>query len=413
MKKIIIIFCVLFTQIAHAQLGGGGGGFFNGVPIALGPGGANQGTQRFKLADEDANAAHVIGQASQTAVVNNILTAVAGTAATDALAYNSGTTTIVSTGTGGTFIFEGSNDNINFEAMPIKRSGLSTGSITTSAITASASQFTYEYSIKYRYIRCRIVTAITGGSIQAFTRLSLTPFAPDVVRVGNSIAADMNVTVGGVVNTTASNAIPISVIDVASAAITTTANTTAITPASGKSFQVLINVTAVSGTTPINRTLIEQSLDGGTTWRTLYEFPQITTAGAYYSPRLPLTGNRIRYNQTILGTTPSFTRSIARIQSNDDVNLVYQTESPSQSATIITGGTAQVLMVGNPARQGFEIQNKSAGDIFFRIGGVASATNGYKLGAGGSYSSPAARVSTLPISVFGATTGQLIEFNEY
>jgi hypothetical protein len=413
MKKLIIIFCVIFTQIAQAQLGGGGGGFFNGVPIALGPGGANQGTQRFKLADEDANAAHVIGQAAQTAVINNILTLVAGTAATDALAYNSGTTTIVSTGTGGTFIFEGSNDNINFEAMPIKRSGLTTGSINTGTITASASTFTYEYSIKYRYIRCRIVTTITGGSIQAFTRLSLTPFAPDVVRVGNSIAADMNITVGGVVNTTASNAIPLSVIDVASAAITTTANTTAITPASGKSFQVLINVIAVSGTAPINRTLIEQSLDGGTTWRTLYEFPQITTAGAYYSPRLPLTGNRIRYNQTIGGTTPSFTRSITRVQSNDDVNLVYQTESGVANGTITTGGASQLLAVQNPARQKFVIRNNSTASLWFNYTNAAGIDLGFELKIGESYTEPAGVCDTGILTIWGATTGQKFSFKQY
>lgn len=107
-----------------------------------------------------------------------------------------------------------------------------------------------------------------------------------------------------------------SVADVASAALTTTTTVTAITPGFGISYQVNIPVTAVTGTTPTLDVRIEESDDGGTNWFTVYDFPRITATGIYRSPFLPVTGNRVRYVQTVGGTTPSFTRSINRLQSN-------------------------------------------------------------------------------------------------
>lgn len=107
-----------------------------------------------------------------------------------------------------------------------------------------------------------------------------------------------------------------SVADVASAALTSTATVAAITPGFGISYQVNIPVTAVTGTNPTMDVRIEESDDGGTNWFTVYDFPRITATGIYRSPFLPTTGNRVRYVQTVGGTTPSFTRAINRLQSN-------------------------------------------------------------------------------------------------
>lgn len=117
-------------------------------------------------------------------------------------------------------------------------------------------------------------------------------------------------------------AIPASpaVLDIASGAITTSATTGTIAPTSGCSYQCLIFVSAVAGTLPTYDVNIEESDDGGTSWFVVYSFPRITTTGQYRSPKLPLRGNRIRYVQTVGGTTPSFTRSLIRMQSNDSVS---------------------------------------------------------------------------------------------
>lgn len=110
-------------------------------------------------------------------------------------------------------------------------------------------------------------------------------------------------------------AFPGLIVDVASAALTTTTTTSAIVPTSGQSYQVNIPVTSVTGSSPTLDVTIEESDDGGTNWFRVYDFPRITAAGMYRSPVIPLTGNRIRYVQTVTGSTPSFTRTINRLQS--------------------------------------------------------------------------------------------------
>lgn len=100
--------------------------------------------------------------------------------------------------------------------------------------------------------------------------------------------------------------------DITSAAITTSSTTSSISNSLGNSFQVTIPVTAVTGTNPTMDVTIEESMDGGTNWVTLYQFQRIIATGSYNSPILRATGRNIRYVQTIGGATPSFTRAVFR-----------------------------------------------------------------------------------------------------
>ena len=100
--------------------------------------------------------------------------------------------------------------------------------------------------------------------------------------------------------------------DLASAALTASANSATISNALGNGFQVNVNVTAVAGTTPTLDVRVEESFDGGTNWVTLYEMQRITAIGNYNTPILRASGRHIRYVQTVGGTTPSFTRSVLR-----------------------------------------------------------------------------------------------------
>ena len=124
--------------------------------------------------------------------------------------------------------------------------------------------------------------------------------------------------------TSANLGIPGTVADVASAALTTSATVAAITPTFGASYEVCIPVTVVSGTLPTLDVGIEESDDSGTNWFRVFDFPRITATGIYRSPKLPLTGNRIRYVQTVGGTTPSFTRAVNRLQCSDMADPVRQ-----------------------------------------------------------------------------------------
>lgn len=139
------------------------------------------------------------------------------------------------------------------------------------------------------------------------------------VQVSNTpsvtIASGTVTTVTTVSTLTAGNLnFPQLIADVASAALTTTTTTTATTPTFGTEYQVNIPVTAVTGTTPTLDVVVQESDDTGTNWFDVYHFPRITATGMYRSPKLALKGNRIRYVQTVAGTTPSFTRAINRLQ---------------------------------------------------------------------------------------------------
>lgn len=139
-----------------------------------------------------ASADFVTGQATQTATVNNILTATAGTASTDVSGYNSFSCQLVSTGTAGAFIFECSNDNVNFQTIAVTRPD--TGTLISGNIVPTASQIIYVGAINFRYMRLRIATTVTGGSIQAFLRLSTNQFTLSFYNVVNSTAANLLMT---------------------------------------------------------------------------------------------------------------------------------------------------------------------------------------------------------------------------
>jgi hypothetical protein len=149
-------------------------------------------------------------------------------------------------------------------------------------------------------------------------------------------------TVSAVTSSTA--AAPGIVVDVASAALTTTTTTAAATPAS-ISYSVNIPVTVVSGTNPTLDIQVQESLDSGTNWIAVYDFPRITATGSYNSPPLKLTGNRTRYVQTVGGTTPSFTRAINRLQSTQPTGINRQLIDRTVSLTTLNS-TTPTLQVG-------------------------------------------------------------------
>lgn len=144
------------------------------------------------------------GAAAQTAVVNNILESAAGAAGTSVDSFRAASVQVVSTGTGGTFIFEQSNDGTNWVALPVFNAALLTGAPIAAAITATASSIIYTFPVRCRFVRLRIATLITGGSIQAFSRFSTDPYAPAISTMAQPTAANLQATVAGTVTVGAS-----------------------------------------------------------------------------------------------------------------------------------------------------------------------------------------------------------------
>jgi hypothetical protein len=203
-------------------------------------------------------------------------------------------------------------------------------------------------------------TAPASSTTWTMSFLSIEKFANMPVYIqGNRAQGAMNplpvtqsgtVTVSGTVTSnigtgtlTAANLnFPGIIADVTSAALTSTTTTSAFTPTFGTCYSVNIPVTAVSGTTPTLDVSVEESDDSGTNWIKVYDFPRITAAGMYRSPIMRLTGNRVRYVQTVGGTSPSFTRSVNRQQASTNNEAVRQLIDRTIVLTTLNSTTASI-----------------------------------------------------------------------
>lgn len=84
--------------------------------------------------------------------------------------------------TSGQVIFEGSNDNVTFFPMPVFDEKAGDGLPIRTAITIAAStNYLFTGKINTIYIRCRISSAFTGGTISAVTRFIQTDLLPALV----------------------------------------------------------------------------------------------------------------------------------------------------------------------------------------------------------------------------------------
>lgn len=268
---------------------------------------------------------------------------------------NTGTVTLAA----GTFVFECSIDSTNgtdgtWFGIQAVRSNANTveTSIALSGIAASAwYASSWEASVNgYSWFRIRCTVAVTVNAIATWTiqRWSYATEPIPAAQISGTQPVSWTVTAtvsNATVASVASSqwAIPWIIQDVASAAITTTTTTATITPTFGISYSVAIPVTLVSGTNPTMDVVVEESHNSGTNWESVYQFPIITTTGYYVSPPLKLNGNRVRYVQTIWGTTPSFTRSIQRLQSSHITPVYRQLIDRSIVATTLNSTTVNFL----------------------------------------------------------------------
>ncbi len=101
---------------------------------------------------------------------------------------------------------------------------------------------------------------------------------------------------------------------VASAARTTSGNSGAIACEKGLQLNLLVEVTAGSGTTPTLDFSVEWSMDGTNfgTAQTAETFTQITAATVRRFQQFPVRAPFFRIVWTIGGTTPSFTFQVSR-----------------------------------------------------------------------------------------------------
>jgi hypothetical protein len=271
----------------------------------------------------------ITGASGQTLANNNALLAVAGTGSTDASGFRSCFVQVVSTATAGNYTFECSANGTNFVFMPVVALNSTNGAVITAAITATASSLVYAFPISARFIRLRISSSLTGGSIQCFTRLSAAPYQPLSLAVAQSAAANLLVTASiaasqtlatvSAVNSAALSATQVA--DIASSAITTTQTSANIATTATQAASFGVFVSAISGAGAAMDVQVQETMNG-TEFYTIYTFERITAIGQYYSPAIKLSGSGLRYLRTISGTTPSVTNSVNRIQRSGQAETV-------------------------------------------------------------------------------------------
>jgi hypothetical protein len=211
---------------------------------------------------------------------------------------------VQSIGTGGTLqVLFSDYDGTNYVSVVGENAG---SSVVSANVTGPG---LYNFPILGRFVRVVMSAATTAGST-AFAATTLPGQAYRGMAITNTVPVY-----------TAANA---GAVDVGSAAITTSSASANINHGWGCSYQVNYRVTAVSGTSPTLDVSIEESTDNGATWNKVYDFPRITAAGSYNSPTLPVRGTMYRVQQTVGGTTPSFTREIRRIASHVQANPLVQ-----------------------------------------------------------------------------------------
>ena len=98
------------------------------------------------------------------------------------------------------------------------------------------------------------------------------------------------------------------------------------------------------------------------------------------------------------------------------VATVLQTStSISRSGTITSGGSSQLLMAANAARKGWSVQNLSTSDLWINLhAGTASAAQPCRrIGAGDMYVTQVGEANGSLLNIFGATTGQAFQAEEW
>jgi hypothetical protein len=345
----------------------------------------------------------VTGATAIWATNQNMLLASAGSAGTDATGYKSGSVQVVtSAGTTGNWIFEGSNDNTNWQSTPVFNLALVNPAAIVTAITATSStSIIYSFPIRTRYIRLRS-GASTTANVTCFTRLSQDPFVPPVINAIQATGANLNATITGTVSqATAANLNCNAVVSGAtlasssvgdmsgvSTAATGNSGTTGISTLNSHAHSFLITNIITGGTGSIDA-VIQESYDTGSNWVDIYHLDRVTGVGTVRQtvPSLKINGDRVRYAWTVTGTitaTMSALRIPRQVTSGNLRRIYNRTLDPntlgSSTPALFTEGCEYTDLIVNMAAGGtapvIQLQGSEDNTNWYNIGAALTATVG-------------------------------------
>lgn len=139
---------------------------------------------------------NVTGPASQSAVNTDLLTGTVN-GWYDASVFFSGTVQIVASAgiTAGAIIFEQTNDNSSTTGIALAAQEVSvvnSNPIVAAVTIAASTRRAWQIPITMKYIRVRISTAFTGGTVQAYATFSQQPYAYPALNVQQATAGSLN-----------------------------------------------------------------------------------------------------------------------------------------------------------------------------------------------------------------------------
>lgn len=357
----------------------------NGLALNLGAASVSQ-----SLPISLPNDLSVTGPLAQTAINTDLIT---GTVSGwyDAANFHSASIQVIATAaiTAGAISFEQTNDTTNAAAgvfWQMRESSVGNANPIAAALNISSSTIRiFEGAVMARYVRVRISTAVTGGgSFSASSLFSQLPYAANVMTMQQGTAANLNMT--ATLNAAIVGLNPGFLgVDTASSVIVGTTTSSAISQVNGTAASFNVIVTAASGTTPTMDVGVDESDDSGVNWFRIYDFPRITAVGAYRSPLMITSGNRVRYVQTITGTTPSFTRALNRLQGQGvgiflrqifDRTVVLTTLG-STTANLFSEGCSNIQVVINIGTTTIapmlQLEGSDDGSTFYTIGATLTS----------------------------------------
>lgn len=334
---------------------------------------------RLKVASKPASYPDITGDI--TAVQATINTPVAGgTVAGDVSRASNIMAFCTGTFAGVNVTFEGSLEATgdNWFGVQAVRSNANTIETATGVLAAQPA-YGWKLSVNaLKRVRVRCTARTSGTQSWRFVQgtYATEPIPAAQVSATQPVSGTITATVAA-----ATLGLPTLVADVASAAITTTTTTAAVTPTAGVAYSIDIPVTAVSGTNPTLDVVVQESDDTGTNWFDVYHFPRITATGIYRSPPLKLRGNRVRYVQTLTGTTPSFTRTVNRLQRQEVADPHAQLIDRAISLTTLSAATSSLNIQG--ARNVQMVLNLGAATTppAIQLEGSEDGANWYALGS--------------------------------
>jgi hypothetical protein len=330
----------------------------------------------------------------------------------------------------GQITFEGTNEGVvssNFVPIPVTLNNSSTLLTTPQTIVAGTS-YIFKGNIEYKYIRCRISTAIAGGTIS-----SITNFSPSKIIFGSSTITNGDIIPAStsVVATNTSQAVQLSpngnTVKIGETVfIQSVGNSSTSQLGSGATFTGTVQnlltgkslIVSIVSNQPITINVIQYidasgtQICGTSTFTRLANSPfneSIQMNGNYTKVTVQNTGASATTNLVIdtwFGDMPPFPVALTNRSNFKVSNEEWAVGSVNQiNTTITTGGTAQTALTVDLLRQGFEIINTSTLPLYINFSGTATTTS-LTIPSGASYARWTGKIPTNAISIIGATTGQ-------